>query len=123
MDINQVFSGSSLKADDLQGAEPTVVISKIEMKEYDGKNKLVVHFNGKKKHLICNKTNANRIAVMYGTNTDLWVGNPITLYVDKVDFSGDLVDAIRVKVSKQQPPAPAPRAASTNTDPDDAIPF
>jgi hypothetical protein len=44
------------------------------MKEFDKGNKLVIAFEGKQKVLICNKTNANRIAYAYGTNTNNWIG-------------------------------------------------
>ena len=121
MDVNSVFSGDSLKAADLQGREIPVIIAAVDMKKFDNGNKLVLRFEGKKKTLVCNKTNAKRISSMYGPNTDLWIGNEITLYVDQVEFQGDLVDAIRIKVIKKQP---AQRQADAPAgDMDDAIPF
>src|SRR6185437_11567590 len=112
MDVNTVFSGDSLKAADLQGHEIPVIIANVTMKKFDNGNKLVLTFEGKKKTLVCNKTNAKRIASMYGANTDLWIGNEITLYTDQVEFQGDLVDAIRVKVIKKAAPKPAGRITS-----------
>jgi len=109
MDIGTVFSGDSLKAADLQGKEPTVVISQVQAKEFDDGNKLVISFEGKKKSLVCNKTNANRIAFMYGTETNGWIGKPITLYEEMVDFQGKLTPAIRVRAIRQ-PAAPQPSA-------------
>ena len=126
MDVNTVFSGDSLKAADLQGREIPVTISRVEMKKFDNGNKLVIHFDGKKKTLVANKTNSKRIASMYGPNTDLWLGNSITLYCDQVEFQGDLIDAIRVKIIKQQPQtakARSPTTAKMNGDLDDEIPF
>ncbi len=114
MDIGQVFSGNSLKASDLGGAEPTVTIESVEMKPFDDGNKLVIKFVGKDKTLVCNKTNANRIAATYGNDTDDWIGQKIQLYTDQVDFQGKLVDAIRVKAKK-----PVPAGAPINDD----IPF
>jgi hypothetical protein len=119
MDVNSVFSGDSLKAADLQGRDIPVTIAAVEMKKFDNGNKLVLRFEGKKKTLVCNKTNAKRIASMYGSNTDGWIGNDITLYVDQVEFQGDQVDAIRVKVIKKQQPAQAAAGGSM----DDEIPF
>lgn len=127
MELSNVFGGDSLKAADLQGNEPTVVIEKVEMKKFDNGNKLVLSFEGKKKTLVCNKTNANRIAYAYGTDTDNWVGQEITLFTDLVDFQGKAVEAIRVRAKKkaaapppqQRQPAPATAAA----DMDDEIPF
>lgn len=108
MELSTVYGGDSLKASDLQGTEPTVTIARVEMKNFDKGNKLVITFTGKKKVLICNKTNANRIAFAYGTNTDNWIGQQIQLYVDLVDFQGKPMEAIRVR-----PPARRPAATTT----------
>lgn len=118
MELSQVFESATLKAADLQGNEPTVKIANVEMKKFDDGNKLVITFEGKKKALVCNKTNANRIAHAYGTDTDDWIGKEIVLFVDQVDFKGELVDAIRIRTKK--PPAPQPR---NDGGMDDEIPF
>lgn len=108
MDIGSVFSGDSLKAADLQGTEPVVVIATVTMKKFDNGNKLVLTFQGKKKTLVVNKTNANRIAYAHGPNTDNWIGKEIQLYTDLVDFQGNTVQAIRVR------PPPKRAAAQQN---------
>ncbi len=100
MKVSQVFSGDSLKAADLSGAEPTVTIASVEMKKFDNGNKLVISFEGKQKTLVCNKTNANRIAYLYGDDTDGWIGKQITLFTDLVDFQGTTTEAIRVRPPK-----------------------
>lgn len=112
MELSQVFGGDSLKAADLNGAEPTVTIATVTMKEFDKGNKLVITFVGKKKCLVCNKTNANRIAFAHTSNTDNWVGKKIQLYTDLVDFQGKAVEAIRVRPIK----TPAPQAATADFD-------
>jgi hypothetical protein len=111
MELSTVFGGDTLKAADLQGHEPTVTIATIEMKKFDNGNKLVITFEGKKKALVCNKTNANRIAHAYGTNTDNWIGKDLTLFTDLVDFQGKAVEAIRVRAKKvvHQQPQTAPQ--------------
>lgn len=105
MELSTVFGGATLKAADLQGREPTVIIASVEMKKFDNGNKLVITFEGKDKALVCNKTNANRIAHYYGTNTDNWIGQELTLYTDLVDFQGKPVEAIRVRGARKQQPA------------------
>lgn len=111
MELSSVFGGDTLKAADLQGHEPTVIIANVEMKKFDNGNKLVITFEGKKKALVCNKTNANRIAHFYGTNTDNWIGKELVLFTDLVDFQGKSVEAIRVKAKKQfRKPETAPQA-------------
>jgi|HubBroStandDraft_3_1064219.scaffolds.fasta_scaffold00290_13 hypothetical protein len=108
MELSDVFGGPTLKADDLKGTEPTVTIAKVEMVEFDKKKKLVISFVGKTKVLICNKTNANRIAFVNGSNTDKWIGKKIQLYSDIVDFQGKAVEALRVRPIKPTPAAAAP---------------
>lgn len=104
MELSSVFGGDTLKAADLpNGVEPTVTIASVEQKKFDNGNKLLIKFVGKKKALVCNKTNAKRIAMNHGSNTDQWVGKQITLYVDIVDFQGEPTEAIRVRPSRQTP--------------------
>ncbi len=104
MELSSVFGGDTLKAADLQGREPVVVIADVQMKKFDNGNKLVITFEGKKKALVANKTNSNRIAHIHGTNTDNWIGKEVMLYTDLVDFQGKTVEAVRVR--------PAPRRAA-----------
>lgn len=97
MKVSQVFSGEYLKAADLNGAEPTVTIESVQLKEFDDGNKFLISFEGKKKGLVANKTNASRIAMLYGDDTDDWIGKRVVLYTDIVDFQGKPTEAIRVR--------------------------
>lgn len=114
MNINEVYSGSYLKADDLQGKRVTVRINHVSVKEFEGDKgmdkKIILGFEGKDKCLVVNKTNAAIIAEMLGQNTDDWIGGTIKLEVRKVEFSGRLVPAIRVVLEDR--PASAPVAAA-----------
>ena len=97
MKVSKVFSGDYLKAADLDGNEPTVVISEVKEKEFDDGLKLIISFQGKKKSLVANKTNSNRIKMLYGDETDDWIGREVILYTDIVDFQGEPKPAIRVR--------------------------
>ena len=116
--LSEVFAGDFLKADDLKGPT-TVRISKVEVKKFDDGDKLMLHFKNSDKCLICNKTNANVIAEVLGSDdTDDWEGQRITLEVRKVDFQGKRVPAIRVSdqppvvpQAQQQPPQRPQRQA------------
>ena len=121
--IDDVFAGDSLRAADIKGKEPTVTIASVETREFTSKegkkqNKLVIAFEGAKKTLICNRTNANRIAYMHGKDYTRWPGKKITLFVDPfVEFGGQQTESIRVK-----PPTyaqPVPQAPQT---PDELLP-
>jgi len=128
MKLNEIFSGNFLKADDLQGRTVRVTISKVEVKEFDDGNKIVLHFQGKDKCLVVNKTNASIIAENTGsTDTDDWQGRTIQLTVKKVEFQGKLVPAIRVVIEDTPSAAPqkpvAPPVAEPEREEPDSIPF
>lgn len=96
--IQDVYgTGETLKAADLQGREPTVVIATVTAKQFNDGNKLILTFEGKQKYFVCNKTNASRIALLYGDNYEKWIGKAIKLYTDIVDFQGKATQAIRVR--------------------------
>jgi hypothetical protein len=112
MEISSVFdSGETIKGEDLQGREFTLAISNVAVKKFDdGTRKLIIHFQNAKKALVCNKTNAEGIAYMYGTDTDGWIGREIVLYFDPmVIYAGKRVGGVRVKAPVRRGPVrPAP---------------
>ena len=123
MNMNEVFSGNYLKAEDLKGASPRVTIAKVEMQEFDNGNKLIVSFQGKDKSLVLNKTNANIIAENTGSQeTDDWIGQTIQLTVKRVEFEGKLVPAIRVVLQDAAPVAPVRQARQAAPAPQPADP-
>ena len=131
VNVNSIFGSSEyLKAADLGDRDFTLTISRVDVKEFDDGNKLLIHFERADKGLVCNKTNANSIARMHGNDTDGWVGRQICLFKAWVDFRGETVEAIRVRppsnAAAQHPNAPLvdhqPHAAPAH-DLDDEIPF
>ncbi len=109
MELANIFPSKYVKAADLKGREITVVIARAEVEKLGDDNKLVLYFQGREKGLVTNRTNADRVSYLYGSNTDQWIGREIILYVDLVSFQGRTVEAIRIK-----PPA---RAAASPTIP------
>ena len=98
MNINNVFPSKYLKAADLQSREFTLRIASIRLEDIgDDDQKPVLYFENAKKGLVLNKTNANNCVVLYGAETDGWIGKPITLYSAWVDFQGRSVEAIRIR--------------------------
>jgi hypothetical protein len=100
--LNEVFPSNYVKADDLKGREVSVVISEAKMEKLGSDTKLVIYFQNKDKGMVCNKTNANRIAYLYGEDTDDWIGKEIVLASEFVEYQGKTVKGLRVR-----PPAPA----------------
>ncbi len=103
MKLNELFPSNLLKAQDVTdaGGEMPLTIEKVELKEFDTDNggkerKPIIHFK-EGKQMVCNKTNGNAIAELYGDETDNWIGKELTLIVRDVDFQGKSTPAIRVK--------------------------
>ena len=86
--------------------DATVTIASVAMETLtrpggNKEDKLVMTFEGAKKKLVLNKTNAIRVARLYGNDTDDWRGKTITLYFDpKIKFGRETVGGVRVRESK-----------------------
>jgi hypothetical protein len=103
MRVSEAFPSKYLGATDLGGKPAVVRISNVIMDMIDNERKMVISFVGKKKTMVCNKTNATKIAdILQADDTDHWLDQVIELYTADVDFQGRSVEAIRVR---------APRAA------------
>lgn len=93
-----------LEAADLNGKRVTVVIERInprmELQSPTGKKDMrpVFFLRGKQKGWVLNKTNLNRIAEVYGSKADAWIGKPVVLYSERVESFGSMVPAVRVDV-------------------------
>jgi hypothetical protein len=101
-DYRTMFDSEFLYAFHLAGREITLKISKVKGGEIKGEGgrkakKPIVYFEGKEKGMALNKTNGKTIAELYGTNTDKWIGQLITIYPTTTQFGGREVDCIRVR--------------------------
>jgi len=129
--------GSTLKVEDIQAkGQVRVVIEAVnveDVKNDEGKErKLVARFIGKEKGLVLNRTNADKLAELAGSDDyDQWAGTPCILYVDpSVTFGGKRVGGIRIRGVNGGRPAQVelPPERPTPVDPpvpitDDDIPF
>ena len=128
MKISAAFPSKYLKAADLQDRNVSVVIERVELEDVgDTERKPVLHFQARTKGLVLNKTNSRVIAAQYGDDTDSWTGQSLALFPAMVDFRGDSVEAIRVKVppARQASPKQPARQEAENpaADLDDEVPF
>lgn len=109
MRVSEAFPSNYIKAGDLQGGSPRVVINHVKLEDIGDDRKPVVYFKGKEKGLVLNKTNANNIATLFGDDMDDWSGKEIVLFPAMVDFQGRTVEAIRVRgVQAKDRPAAKP---------------
>ena len=111
MKLNEAFPSNYVTAADLGGKDVTLTIEDVTMQElgqgHDKENKLCIAFVGKQKAMVCNRTNANTIAKLYGDDTDNWLGQKITIGPREVEFKGEMVWAIRVSLLKPAAAKPA----------------
>ncbi len=98
-----MFPSDFLSYVDLKGKPRTVTIEEIWLENLarkgskrDEKKKVVVRLVGKKKKLVLNRTNCDRLAKVYGGKADEWIGKQIVIQPDKDRFGREMVDCIRV---------------------------
>jgi len=138
VNINSAFPSDYLRATDIPaGRRVTVTIQGVSIVKIGDDQRPVVHFHGKQKGLVLNKTNANMIIeIAKSDETDDWIGMSFCLYSTKVDFQGRRVDALRIdypaghangqqRAVPRMPPAPPPALPpeAYDPDPDDNVPF
>lgn len=105
MKLNDAYPSKYLTAEDLGDKLVTATIEEVDLEEIgmgaDKSKKLVIAFTGKKKRFVVNKTNANTIAKVLGSDdTDDWIGQRIALRAMEVEFQGSMVMSIRVSIKK-----------------------
>lgn len=100
MNINEAFPSNWIKAHDLSGDTP-VTISGFKLGAYDdGKPAPSLSFTEMPgKWLGVNKTNSKVIAKLHGDDTDGWKGKRITLYPTEVEYQGEMIMGVRVRMT------------------------
>ena len=122
-----IDTGKHLKAADLQGREVDAVIQTAGVEKLGDDTKLVLGFVGKAKGMALNKGNLGILTENFGSNTDRWLGQTVTLYAVMTEYQGKPVQGLRLKVPVAAP-QPVPQAAPVNFPAegptfDDDIPF
>lgn len=105
MNIGTAFASKYLKASDIPEDHPvTVRIDRVEIEDLgqgqDKDSKPILYFVGKNKGMVLNKTNSKVIAKAYGEETDDWTGKPVTIMSMEVEFKGDMVQGLRIRIPK-----------------------
>jgi len=106
MDMNKyaVTESNDLKAADFKGKNLKVVIERVEVRHYDARNeqpaadKPVLHFVGKEKTLVLNKTNTKYLIGAYGPDSDSWINQEIGLSTHETELgTGWIVTPLNVQ--------------------------
>lgn len=111
VNVNELSPASNtLKASDFEGGEWELTIESYVVREFDQtdqktgetykQKKPIFSFQETEKTFVCNKTNRNAIAYVYGDEMDNWVGKKVILFGQMVDFGNKQVEGIRVRVPK-----------------------
>ncbi len=100
--IDQMYPSRWLKASDLQNKTFTLTIDRLAFEDVgDGDQKPILYFKGAEKGLVLNKTNATSIGMVYGQETEGWIGKAIQIFPTMVPFGSNTVPAIRVRPAAQ----------------------
>jgi hypothetical protein len=110
MKVSDAFPSNYLKATDFTDGPALLVMDRTEIETIGDDRKMILYFHGREKGLVCNKTNANTIADLYGDDTEAWHGREIVLFEAYVDFQGKSVPAVRVRAPKKKAAAAQPAA-------------
>lgn len=105
--FSELFPGSFLKAVDLAGQPHVVTIAGLSQEELNGESKNILSFEEFDAGLVLNVTNGRAIADLFGDALADWTGQQIELFPTRCEFSGKMVDAIRVRAVRPPPAAPA----------------
>ncbi len=97
-----MFPSKYVAAEDLKGRDVAVTIRRVEiatlqMKGGGTEKKFLIHFDGKDKPLVLNKTNATTIAMLHGGAAEKWTGKRITLWPTTCSAFGATTTCIRVR--------------------------
>lgn len=87
-----------LTADDVDAEPITAPIEKVEFEQISGEEKPVLYLAGVEKGVVLNVTNSNRLAALYGGDTDMWTGKPVTLHTEPTQMKGRPCKGLRVKM-------------------------
>lgn len=118
--ISQGFPSKFIKASDLEGRDVRVSCEGIfdeDVGDSTGETKMVLHFVGKAKGLVLNRTNANVLIGAFGDDRDAVMGKPVILYPSETPYLGKVVPCIRIKLDTATAATPVPAAAKAQDEP------
>jgi hypothetical protein len=106
MNYDDFHSSRFLGAADLGGTSHVVQIARIDREQLqDGKVKPAIHFVGKQKALLVNKTNWGTLGAAFGRDLSTWIGRSIELFAMPCQGPNGPTQGVRVRAVAQQPPA------------------
>jgi hypothetical protein len=106
MKLTDAYPSRFLSAADAEDEDLTLTIRDVTMEKLGDDEKPVAWFKelgGKNgKGLVINKTNWQIIAGMLGDDSDDWLGQKITIAMEKVQYAGKMVPSLRVQEQRKR---------------------
>jgi len=98
VDINTVYKSqhNKWKAEDLNGQAYDMVIQRVEIIDFEDGAKACVYFRGDERGLVLNITNKNALVEMFGSDTDVWINQTVTMYSVPTTYQGRPTTGIRL---------------------------
>lgn len=124
VDYTEVYKSNSeyLKAEDIGNDFWELTIINAELVDFEAKEnkgperKIVLSFHETDKTMPLNKTNAQSIGGLYGTDTDGWLNRKILLFSAPVEYQGKKTFGIRVRAPQQSKSPQRPFSAAQNAE-------
>lgn len=107
MDIYKTNLFRFVKGDMLKDRPAVLTIDTVKVTEMPNlrtgevEEKYLLTFKESPKPLILNTTNANKLAKMFGRDTDAWAGQVVELFAEELKAFGKLHNAARIREAKQ----------------------
>ena len=96
--LSEMFPSKYLQASDVEGQAYTLTVEQLMQEDVaDGEKKWIIHFREAQKGLVLNRTNANTLEWLYGSDTDMWLGKQIVLFTEMTSYMGKPCLGIRMR--------------------------
>jgi F0F1-type ATP synthase alpha subunit len=107
MDILGAYPSKYLQKTDFpaprQVIVDTVAMEDVSLESQPTEMKPVLYFKGAPHGMVLNKTNANIMAVLFGSETTVWTGKTVEAFNDvTIQYQGQLTGGIRLRPIPQQ---------------------
>lgn len=130
--VSEMIVSKFLKKEDFD-EDRVMTIKGVKLEDMpgdQGQQKWVVYFREEPKGLAMSVTTIRVLEQAFGSDSDMWIGNKVMVYVDpNVTFGGKIVGGLRLRTPKGKAapkPAPPPKeetSAAFTDEFDDDIPF
>jgi hypothetical protein len=115
MQYDDFHSSRFLGVADLNGTSHVAQIERLSSEQMqDGKTKPTLHFVGRQKTLLVNKTNWGTLGAAFGKDLNSWIGRSIELFAMPCQGPNGMTQGVRVRAITEPPAGGAAAPATVN---------